>query len=129
MLMSTESLQELTIGTTEGAMNQVNKSTRKVLENFVVENQFLTVLSMRGMQITAKYLTGVLERFRQGYLENQAEIDRQEAEQRKELTDLEKKYFRKGGDDLDNMPLELLLKTKRRNKQQVQVGPIKKLAL
>lgn len=92
--MSNESLQELTIGTTEGAMNQVNKSTRKVLEDFVVENQFLTVLSMRGMQITAKHLTGVLERFRQGYLENQAEIDRQEAEQRKELKDLEKKYFR-----------------------------------
>ena len=49
MLMSNESLQELTIGTTEGAMNLVNKSTRKVLEKFVVENQFLTVLSMRGM--------------------------------------------------------------------------------
>ena len=47
--MTNESLQELTIGTTEGAMNQVNKSTRKVLEDFVVENQFLTVLSMRGM--------------------------------------------------------------------------------
>ena len=30
---------------------------------------------------------------------------------------------------MDNMPLELLLKTKRRNKQPVEVGPIKKLAL
>ena len=49
ILMQNESLQELKIGTTEGAMNLVNKSTKKVLEKFVVCNRFLTVLSMRGM--------------------------------------------------------------------------------
>ena len=38
-------------------------------------------------------------------------MDKIEEEQRKELMDLEQKYFRKDG---ENMALNLLLKTKRR---------------
>ena len=52
-------------------MNRVNNNTTsQVLTKFVVENKFLTVLSLRGMQISAECLVEVLERFREGYQQN-----------------------------------------------------------
>ena len=92
-------------------MNRVNNSNHKVLEQFVVENKFLTVLSMRGMGMTSKCIKGVLERFGEGYLKNQSILEEIENCKNDELNDLEQKYFREDG---ENMALNLLMKTKRR---------------
>lgn len=54
---------------------------------------------------------GMLERFREGYLKNQAIIEKLESTKNDQLNELEQKYFR---DDGENMALELLMKTKRR---------------
>ena len=52
-------------------MNRVNNNTTsKILTKFVVDNKFVTVLSLRGMQISAECLLPVFERFREGYAKN-----------------------------------------------------------
>ena len=52
-------------------MNRVNDSNHALLEEFVVENKFCSILSMRGMGMTFKCIHGVLERLRDGYLRNE----------------------------------------------------------
>ena len=102
-------------------MNRVNSSSNELLEQLVVKNKFLTMLSMRGMCLSVECLLGMLERFREGYLKNQAIIDEIEASKNQELMDLEQKYFR---DDGENMAIKLLMKTKRRHRQPAEPLPI-----
>ena len=60
---------------------------------------------------TCKGIKGVLERLREGYLKNKVVVDEIEACKNDELDEIDKKYFRKDG---ENMALDLLMKTKRR---------------
>lgn len=84
--MHNESITELVLGTCDGGyMNRVNLTLNDVLEKFVVENQFVTILSMRGMYMTEKNLFKVLDRFRESYVISQAKLDKIEEAQVEEL--------------------------------------------
>ena len=124
-----ESLQELVVGSKEGSgcLNLVNDTVHGILEDFVVENKFCTILSMRGMGMTLRCIKGVLEKFREGYIRNEQLKDEEENKKNEELDELERKYFREDG---ENLALTLLMKTKRRYRPPVEIGQMcKKLTL
>ena len=56
-------------------MNRIDQSIMPVLEEFCVKNQFVTVLSMRGMGMLAMCLNGLLQRFSDGYYKKKAEME------------------------------------------------------
>lgn len=56
-----------------GILNRVNTTISPVLDSFITNNRFVSMLSLRGMGITIDCLKLLLERLREAYNKNKEE--------------------------------------------------------